>query len=294
MRVKSGKNPFKLENILNWEKTKPVGVNYKESILKKMIMVLRGERRMLFIVCAYLAFLSLSEYLSTRLATVNIGLIGHGLTLLSLLVLTALTSESQDQRIYITLAFAPLIRLVSISLPLGNIPMMYWYLLVGIPISLSIFLVIRYGGFTWEQAGLNLKHWFPQLLFGVVGFDLGYIEYLILQPEPLVEEMTLEKIWLPALILLIFTGFLEEVIFRGLMQSAFAEKLSRCLGILLISILFAVLHVGYQSLLDVIFVFGVALLFGILTELSGSILGVSIAHGLTNITLFLVFPFIVG
>ena len=88
-----------------------------------------------------------------------------------------------------------------------------------------------------------------------IGIDLGYIKYLILRPEPLADELTLRAIWFPALILVVFTGFLEEIIFRGLMQTAFRAKIGRWLGILLVSGLFAVLHLGYQSLLDVIFVF---------------------------------------
>jgi hypothetical protein len=55
-----------------------------------------------------------------------------------------------------------------------------------------------------------------------------------------------------------------------------------------------VLHLGYQSLLDVMFVFLVALLFALVTEWTRSIWGASLAHDLTNVALFLVFPFIIG
>jgi membrane protease YdiL (CAAX protease family) len=252
------------------------------------------DRYLLLIVLALLVFISLSEYLSTTLKTVQIGLVGHGLALLALLLMAAFLEDPKGRRIYLTLAFAPLIRLVSLSLPLGQLPMMYWYLLVGVPITFAVVMVARYGGFKPKEIGLTGNHWFLQVLFGLAGIGLGYVEYLILRPGPLVEAMTFSQMWLPALILIVFTGILEEVIFRGMMQTAFAEKLGRWLGLVLISILFAVLHLGYQSLLDVVFVFAVAILFGVFTELTGSILGVSIAHGLTNVTLFLIFPFIIG
>lgn len=253
-----------------------------------------SDQRLLFIVLAILVFISLSEYLSTTLATVQIGLVGHGLALVALLLSAGLIADPKEQRIYLTLSFAPLIRLISLSLPMQGLPMIYWYLMVGFLVYIAIFFVIRYGRFSLKQSGLTARYWFLQLLFGLVGIGLGYLEYLILKPEPLVKEMTWAQLWFPALILLVFTGILEELVFRGLMQSAFAAKINRWLGMVLISVLFAVLHLGYQSLLDVIFVFGVAVVFGILTELTGSILGVSLAHGLTNITLFLVFPFIIG
>ena len=62
-------------------------------------------------------------------------------------------------------------------------------------------------------------------------------------------------------------------------------------GLLYVALLFAVLHIGYRSVLDVVFVFGVALLFGWVAEATWSLLGVTLAHGVTNIVLFLIMPF---
>jgi LysM repeat protein len=130
-----------------------------------------------------------------------------------------------------------------------------------------------------------------QLLIGLSGILLGYIEYLILRPDPLVAELSLKQVWLPILILLVFTGLLEELIFRGVLQTNAVERLGR-LGILYVAIVCTVLHLGYNSLLDIFFVFAVALLFGLLTFRTGSLLGVSLSHGLTNVALYLVFPFL--
>jgi hypothetical protein len=61
-------------------------------------------------------------------------------------------------------------------------------------------------------------------------------------------------------------------------------------ALLYVAVLFAVLHIGYLSVADVLFVGAVGLLFGYIVRLSGSILGVTLAHGLTNIVLFLLLP----
>jgi uncharacterized protein len=55
-----------------------------------------------------------------------------------------------------------------------------------------------------------------------------------------------------------------------------------------------VLHLGYHSALDMAFVFGVGLFFGFVVDRTQSILSVTLSHGLTNIMLFLVVPFLVG
>ena len=57
---------------------------------------------------------------------------------------------------------------------------------------------------------------------------------------------------------------------------------------------FAVMHIGYASILDVLFVFAVGLLFAWFVDRTNSIFGVTIAHGLTNIGLFLVWPLLLG
>jgi len=190
----------------------------------------------------------------------------------------------------LSLAFAPLIRMLSLSLPLAGIPQVYWYLITSIPLFVAVHTTMRTLWLGWRDVGVNLRAWALQPLVAVVGLLLGYVEYRILRPAPLAAAFTVQDLWLPALILLVSTGFMEELIFRGLMQYAAREALGGW-HIAYVSAVFAVLHVGYKSLWDVIFVFAVAVLFGVVTERTESILGVSLAHGLTNIVLFLVAPF---
>jgi len=184
-------------------------------------------------------------------------------------------------------------QLVAESPPLTNFPLIYWYAVVGVPLSIAVYMGARLTSLKGSMIGLRLS-WrgLPmQLLIGLSGLAIGYIEYLILRPNPLVAELSWELVWLPALILLLFTGFLEELIFRGLMQTSSNQVLGR-LGILFVAIVFAVLHMGYSSILDMIFVFAVAIIFGLLVQRFRSLLGVSISHGLTNISLYLIFPFL--
>jgi hypothetical protein len=122
------------------------------------------------------------------------------------------------------------------------------------------------------------------------GLLFGVIEYLILAPEPMVTELTWQEVWLPALIFLMCTGFVEEFIFRGVLQRTAVEVFGGW-GIIYVSLLFAVLHMGFLSLIDVVFVFFVALFFSWVVKKTGSLLGVSLAHGITNIILYLVVPF---
>jgi hypothetical protein len=241
----------------------------------------------------YMLAITLAETVTTFLSP-HAGLVIHGTLLVAMLLHASFWASAAERNFLLALGLAPLIRLMSLSMPLLNFDYMYWYMVIGIPLLVSTVVVYRLGGYRAGQVGLGVGKNLPlQLGIALGGVGLGYLEYLILRPEPLAATLSLESIWLPALILLVFTGFLEELIFRGLMQRASAEPL-RKLGPLYISLLFAVLHIGYQSWVDLLFVFGVGYLFSLVVERTRSIWGVTLAHGLTNITLFLVFPFLIS
>ena len=242
------------------------------------------------IALGYLGALAVAEVL-TALIEPRVGLVLHGVLLVVLLLHTALTWEHPAHRLLLSLAFAPLIRLLSLSLPLAGVPLVYWYFITSVPLFIAAVIALRTLGFSWRGIGVNLRGVPIQLLVGLTGLAFGYIEYQILEPEPLARAFTWEQLWVPILILLFSTGFVEEVIFRGVMQRAATEALGR-FGVIYVAVLFAVLHVGYKSLLDVLFVLGVALFFGWVVARTRSILGVTLSHGLTNIVLFLVVPFL--
>jgi hypothetical protein len=222
-----------------------------------------------------------------------IGIFVHMALLLALLIYAGTLWHAPQHQLFVSLIMAPLVRIVSLAFPLGNFPLRYWFLITGIPLIAAATAAIRHLGYSREQVGLTLKSMPLQLAIGLTGLGLGAIEYLILRPAPLVEHFRWSEIWLPALILLVATGFLEELIFRGLMQRAASETLGRW-GIPVIALIFAVLHLGYRSVADFVFVLVVALLFGLMVRRTGSIIGVTLSHGLTNIMLFLVMPFLAG
>ena len=220
-----------------------------------------------------------------------IGLVLHGVILLLLILQGASAQRRVAQRFYFSMALVPLIRLMSLSLPLTNFLFVYWYLIIGTPLFLAAFFSARMMGLSIDSLLFNVSQPGLQILVALSGVLLGYAEYVILRPQPLVEAFSFRLIWQPALILLIFTGLLEEVIFRGLLQQSSREFIGRW-GLVYAGLVFAVMHLGYRSLMDFLFVLLVALYFGQVVLRTRSILGVTVAHGLTNIGLFLVFPFL--
>jgi membrane protease YdiL (CAAX protease family) len=238
---------------------------------------------------AYLALITVAE-LVTTFANPRVGLILHGALLIALLIHSALTAGSPYHRLLLGLVLAPLTRLLSLCLPLVNFPQLYWYLIISIPLGVATLLTVRLLGFSRQQLGLSTRRIPLQLLVALTGFTFGMVEYRILRPGALIVDLTWRNFLVAGTILMVCTGFAEEVIFRGVIQRASIQALGR-FGLLYGAILFAVLHIGYASLSDVVFVFFVALLFGWIAESTWSLAGVTLAHGITNIVLFLFLPF---
>jgi membrane protease YdiL (CAAX protease family) len=178
-------------------------------------------------------------------------------------------------------------------MPLGHFPQLLWYILTGIPLFLAAFLIVRTLELPRHSLGLQMPsgRGLPiDLGVAASGIGLGLVEWWILRPEPLVQTASIVQFLGLVLILLVFTGFLEELLFRGLIQHAATGLLGPNAGLFLTAALFAILHVGWHSLPDLAFVFAVALYFGLTVRYTRSLLGVTIAHGATNVMLFVVLP----
>jgi len=256
------------------------------------ILVRSGRASPASAALAYLAGIALAELLTTY-ADPRLGMATHCILLALLLYHSSRVSGEQERAFLICLAFAPLIRILSLSLPLTRFPVVIWYLVTSIPLFAAALVATRTLGYTWPELGLTLHGWPLQIAFGLSGLAFGAVEYLILRPEPLVGALAWQQLWPAALILLLCTGLLEEIIFRGLLQRAAGDVLLRW-GMPYVALVFAVLHIGYRSVVDVLFVLAVGLVFGWFVQRTGSLLGVTLSHGLTNIVLFLVMPFLLG
>ena len=250
----------------------------------------RAAPMMPILAVVYVILIAVAELL-TVMGDARWGLTLHIAILTALLVQASLVTEQAYQKLLLALALAPLIRILSLSMPLEDIDLVYWYAIVGVPLMLTALVVARTLGLSWRNLGFTLRSLRIQALVVAAGLAFGVAEYFILKPKPLIDEFSWGAFWLPALILLIGTGFNEELVFRGVMQSASGDALGKW-AILYVTVVFAVLHLGYKSVVDVAFVFAVGLLFGWVVAKTRSLFGVTLSHGITNIALYLVVPFL--
>lgn len=221
------------------------------------------------------------------------GIAFHAVILFALFIHSALilTADPEFSGFLMVLILAPLIRILSLTMPVTYFSYISWFAIISIPVYIAIFTCMYIQHLKPRDVALALpkaKHLPLELAVILFAVPFGIIEYYILKPGILIEP-SFEALFVPALIMLVCTGFLEELAFRGLMQYH-ATRTMGFSGIIFVSILFGFLHIGNLSVLDVLFTGTVSFIYSIVVQKTGSLYGVSISHGLINIVLFLIAP----
>ncbi|MDQ3865330.1 MAG: CPBP family intramembrane metalloprotease [Actinomycetota bacterium] len=195
--------------------------------------------------------------------------------------------------VLLVLPLVSLLRIVSVTVVLEEVPEIYQYAVAGTPVLLSAVAASRSVRGASIARRLRSWSWRTQLPIAVSGVPLGYLGFVLARPESAFAHVTPANALLGAAILVVFTGFAEEIVFRGLLQDALTAVFGAG-GLLASSALFAAAYLGAGPAGYVVFAACLGLAFAWLVRRTGSLLGVSIAHGLLNVGLILVWPSVIG
>lgn len=196
-----------------------------------------------------------------------------------------------DDKIFAIFMLLPLFRLLNAAIPVFFNLTLYSYPLVYAPMFLPIYLIMKEGILSRSEAGITSKDfWLYLPLSLAVGFSLGWGEYNVLHPGMLLPSLDIKSILILCITMILFVGVVEEFIFRSALQTVLEARLGSMAGLLVASIIFGVMHSGYRLPQEIVYVFFAGLVFGLLFRLSKSLPIISLAHGVTNISLFLVAP----
>jgi len=226
--------------------------------------------------------------------TVAAGAIAYALVLVAFLWACIAWTTEPARRVLLALTIVPIVRLLSLSLPSVLVPALDWYILIGIPALLGIILVARALGLRPADLGLvRPRRIRPQLLVASSGLLLGLPAYLISRPDPTAAIPTPFLIVQAAVILGVFGGFLEELLYRGLIQSVASASLARG-GIIVSSATTAIMYMSSLNVRYVLFMILVAIFFGLVVRRTGSIAGTTGAHAILLVTQLVVWPLAIG
>lgn len=148
---------------------------------------------------------------------------------------------------------------------------------------------------TWVVKGVVVVL-LPVVAIGLIGslfaaaVFLAEFEYGLITPEALVTSLSRSDLVLLAVVMVVFVGFVEEFLFRGLLQGTLETRFGLIPGLLLASGVYGLVHAAYGEPTMLLFAGAVGLLFGVVYTVTDSLVLVSVMHGLQNVFLFGVIP----
>ena len=194
-----------------------------------------------------------------------------------------------------SLALIPLYILFTSSLPWFFINQQYLLPAVYSTIMGLCLWHIYQKKLSFSEVGFKKDNWRKYVLMGIaIGIPIGTAEYFVLQPAPAFPTFEVQNLFRDAVYMICFVGLGEELLFRGLVQRDLMKALGWKQGILLASLMFAVMHLTWRSIPELFFVFGAGLLLGYIYYRTKNLTAPIVAHGVGNVMLVAVMPYIVS
>lgn len=200
-------------------------------------------------------------------------------------------SEDLGRRadVLVALTLVPLLRILSLTMPIGELSQPYAYVFTGVPILLATLLAAR--ALHSSQLWTLLRRRSEQGLVALTGIPLGVVAYVIIRPQPI------ETGWVAIVVtcvgLVLFSAAVEELLFRGVLQNALYAAFGR-VGVLGSTVLFAAVYLGARPVGYAAFAGVMGLLFTWFSFRTRSLLGVVLSHAIVNLSAVVIWPWLIG
>ncbi len=271
-----------------------------EHLPGERLTVLAQRRRTAAILAYYLVAIVLAETIITFYPLPTGALLGIVLhmAVVSLLLVHASLAHPSDERLsrfLVAMILVPMVRVFSLSLPLTGLQTIDALVLISVPLMaapLGVMYVLRLRP---RAVGLALgtpRVLLVQTALAATGVPLGVIEFLILRPaSSWIPSLAVASLITGGVVVVVASGLAEELIFRGILLREGEKVVGVAPALLFVTLLFTAMHIGFASAADLVFVFLVGLYFGAVVQRTRNLVGVTLAHGLANVVLYLVVPF---
>lgn len=195
-----------------------------------------------------------------------------------------------DENIRIIQAFLliPLFRIINLGMPiLFNISLL-WYPLIYAPLYPGGILIASLHDVSlfkdWKFAILAAPLMLP---FSAL---LSGIEYSVITPGALILDDSLTQVAVIGFVMLFFVGFVEELLYRAILQRTLRIEIGRIPALIIANVLFGMMHSAYGTPWEIVFAGSLGFVYGIVYEYRENLILVTILHGLLNTFLFGIFP----
>lgn len=191
-----------------------------------------------------------------------------------------------------SLTLVILLRMINLSTPqLFTTTLLQYPLIYGI-MFIPIYYIIKGQGISAKELGINFNKLYIYIpLAVVIGSIAAVVEYRIMNPIALIDNIRLPNVILISIIMIGFIGVVEEVTFRSILQTRLEKTVGWKYGILTSGIIFGIVHASYGISIEIIFaiIFGIVL--GYIFYRTKNITFNVLIHGVTNVAMYGILPF---
>lgn len=225
------------------------------------------------------------------LQQIVIGLAVHSVVFLALLAVVA--TRPHHSHVYKVLAFVPLLRLLNLGTGILAFSPYLWLAGVYLILLLALGLLMRNQSVSFSGIGFGIsrlrEQWGLALAGVVLGAILGGVQWVFdLEQAP--GDPTLVNAVIAVLVTGLLIGFVEELLFRGLLQEWLTDVVGMWVSVVAVSVLFGFMHSVWFNPADVVFAFVVSILLGVVYAKTRSFWFILNVHALINGMAFGVLP----
>lgn len=185
-----------------------------------------------------------------------------------------------------------LLRMINLSIPqLFTTTLLQYPLIYGV-MFIPIYYIIKGQGISAKELGINFNRLHIYIPLAVaIGLIAAIIEYRIMNPIALIDNIRLPNIILISIIMIVFIGVVEEVIFRSILQTRLEKTVGWKYGVLTSGIIFGIMNASYGIGMEIIFtiIFGIVL--GYIFYRTKSLPFNVLIRGVANVTMYGILPF---
>jgi len=216
----------------------------------------------------------------------------HIINFLAIILIIIFSKLSlKEKNVLQSLTLLILLRMTNLSMPQFFTNSLIQYPLIYGIMFLPVYMTIKNQKMSLSDIGINFRKLYIYLPVAMaIGIIMAIIEYRIIDPIGLIEKIRLSDIALISLVMFVFIGMTEELIFRSILQTRLEKILGLRYGLLLTGGIFGMMHIGYGILDEILFaiIFGIVL--GYIFQKTRNLLIVASIHGATNVALFGILP----
>lgn len=215
--------------------------------------------------------------------------------LIMVLLITFSSSELRTKNILQSIILLTLLRMINLLMPQFFTVTILQYLLVYGTMFIPIYSIIKSQKISSEELGINLSGayiYVPAAI--IIGALMATVEYGIMIPISIVEKVSFSDIVFMTVVMFVFVGTVEEVIFRSIFQTRIEKMFGSRYGILLSGGIFGIMHASYGILNGVLFASMFGIVVAYIFHKTKNVLFVISIRGTADVMLFGIIPYMLA